>query len=81
LEVEDLLHIFWHCPVVSNFWAKVQEWSLPVLQDFVISPQTVKLYGLGDRCNKIYNLMTLLGKVLTLKKSENKYVSIGFFQY
>uniref|UniRef100_A0A8C7RMP1 non-specific serine/threonine protein kinase n=1 Tax=Oncorhynchus mykiss TaxID=8022 RepID=A0A8C7RMP1_ONCMY len=30
VEVEDLLHIFWYCPIVANFWAKVQEWLLSI---------------------------------------------------
>ena len=69
-EEEDLLHLFWYCPVVAHFWETVHRWIGPSTKNFRTSPDIVLLGDLKMGGNGLNNIVILLAKAFIFR-SQN----------
>lgn len=80
IEEEDLLHIFWYCPVVAQFWISVQKWLCPISKNFSISPEVVVLGDFGMGGNNLHNILILLAKAFVFKAQNVNEICLNIFK-
>ena len=75
-EEEDIMCLFWYCPVVSSFWQQVANWLSEQAILLPLSPLNI-IWGYQDDKNMLLNIIVLLGK-LYIFDSPKKLVLSSF---
>ena len=61
-EEEDIMLLFWYCPVVASFWQQVANWLSEQSILLTLSPLNI-IWGYQDDKNMLLNIIVLLGKL------------------
>jgi len=81
-EEETVIHLFWDCRVVANFWSKVDEWFFNLTNIHLhINVFNVIFGDLSDRCPALSNLIILLAKIYIFKYRQQKLELSSFISF
>lgn len=69
-EEEEIMHLFWYCPDVAQFWHKLMVWLSEQGLSLLLSPFNV-IWGFQEDKNRLLSTIVLLGKFFIFKKEEN----------
>lgn len=79
-EDEDIMHVFYHCPYVANFWDSIWKWLMDFRIKLDISPMNIIVGIVKDHLSKLVNTIILIGKMVIFKSNTNVDLCLTYFK-